>query len=62
MIGLNDFREDERLKNVFQKNTRYLKKVENYFIKEDIKLKKNWSMKDIVKYPIIYSNFYNNQF
>ena len=62
MIGLNDFREDERLKNVFQKNTRYLKKVENYFIKEDTKLKKNCSMKDIVKYPIIYSNFFNNQF
>ena len=62
MIGLNDFREDERLKNVFQKNTRYLKKVENYFIREEKKLKKNCSMKEIVKYPIIYSNFLNNQF
>ena len=57
MIGLNDFREDERLKNVFQKNTRYLKKVENYFIKEEKKLKKNSSMKEIVKYPNIYYKF-----
>ena len=62
MIGLNDFREDERLKNVFQKNTRYLKKVENYFIKEEKKLKKNSSMKEIVKYPNIYSNYFNHQF
>ena len=54
-IGLNDFREDERIKNVFHKNNFYLKKIKNEFLSQRNKLKKNCTMKDIIKFPIIYS-------
>ena len=54
-IGLNDFREDERIKNVFHKNNFYLKKIKNEFLSQHNKLKKNYTMKEIIKFPIIYS-------